>query len=195
MRAADTVQNVIAIISSSAPIADAMQSTPCERMGAVAAADRSGRARPRWLPLLGGPRQPARDSFRGQNRTAPLEDVVELVTTGKARRVLVVKDGQLIGVVSRADLLCAIAREPEMIPPAVPPDYALAEQVVALLRQQEWDAHSRVTVMLADGVVYLETSSTKSPHQTGTRSPVQTAVTGRGHCDYFDPSTGLVYGF
>lgn len=46
---------------------------------------------------------------------ATLPQLAEIMMSHNARRVPVVRDGRVVGIVSRADLIAAIAREPAML--------------------------------------------------------------------------------
>lgn len=84
---------------------------------------------------------------------ATVEDVARIFTTRKIKRVPVVRDGQLVGVVSRADLLGLIARNK---PPAIAAgDEALCTSILARLREA-LPTVAPPTVTIVDGAVQLE---------------------------------------
>jgi osmotically-inducible protein OsmY len=67
-----------------------------------------------------------------------------------------VRDGRVVGIVSRADLVRALAVRPAESRPAVAADdRAIREQVVAALRTQPWWIGAYRNVVVADGVVHL----------------------------------------
>jgi CBS domain-containing protein len=72
----------------------------------------------------------------GVGRTASAEEIARLMETHAIRRVLVLEDGKLAGLVSRADLLRAILRKPET--PATTDDAAILRAVLAAMREQPW---------------------------------------------------------
>ncbi len=171
----------------------------------------TGRSWPWWLQFLHGPARQAPDHAGTHGRKAmigkevpttteapPLDEAIELVESGHVKRILVVKDGQLIGVPGRADLLRALVQERCEILPAALPGPASWEQVVAELRQQARGEHRHVTVAVTNGVMYLETSSAPDAADTRLGPLAESAARmteGRNHLDYFDPSIGLTYGF
>jgi CBS domain-containing protein len=90
------------------------------------------------------------------SQTTPLEEIVELMEQRHIKRVPIVHEERLVGVVSRADLLRALATELERHVPAATSDAALRKQVSAQLGTQPWCRGNRVDAVVADGVVFLE---------------------------------------
>lgn len=87
----------------------------------------------------------------------PLEEVVALMEKRHFKRLPVVRDGQVVGVVSRADLLRALAEKLSRAPlTAAVNDESLRTQVEAALRQRPWAGRGMVTVVITEGVVSLE---------------------------------------
>ncbi|MDP2372134.1 CBS domain-containing protein [Reyranella sp.] len=85
----------------------------------------------------------------------PLGELVELLERHKIKRLPIVRNGLLAGVVSRSDLLRAVlSREPDQ-PVLQPTDRALRELVVAVLENQPWTSKWPVNVFANDGVVHL----------------------------------------
>src|SRR5712691_4551257 len=91
------------------------------------------RHRPRWLEFLMGPGRIAGDYVRTHGRKVeeimtrdlvsvtgdtPLDDVVQLMEHRRIKRVVVLEDDVLVGIVSRADLLRALERALEEQPVA-----------------------------------------------------------------------------
>lgn len=69
--------------------------------------------------------------------TATAEEIACLMEKHGIRRVPVVKDGKMVGLVSRADLLRAILRSQEM-PLAAQDDKAILLGIAKAMRQQPW---------------------------------------------------------
>lgn len=85
----------------------------------------------------------------------PLGKLVDLLERHKIKRIPIVRDGVLAGVVSRSDLLRAVlSREPDQ-PVLQPTDRALRELVVAALAGHPWTSRWPVNVFANDGVVHL----------------------------------------
>jgi CBS domain-containing protein len=86
--------------------------------------------------------------------TATAEEIARLMEQRGIRRVPVVKDGKMVGLVSRADLLRAVLR-PQASAAAPEDDKGILRAVTAALRKQPWtDAHF-VFPEVEDGKVSL----------------------------------------
>lgn len=126
------------------------------------------RHRPRWLEFLIGPGRLANEYVRACGRKvgeimtpdpytitedASLEAVVELMERHRIKRLPVVRDGRMVGIVSRANLmhaLAAVARETDL--PAGD-DTAIRDQILAACDKQPWA--TQVNVIVRNGVVEL----------------------------------------
>jgi CBS domain-containing protein len=85
----------------------------------------------------------------------PLDEIAELLERHRIKRVPVLRDGQLVGIVSRANLIRALASVPDkMMPGSTADDNAIRDAVVAELRGHRW-ALPRQNVIVSDGVVHL----------------------------------------
>jgi CBS-domain-containing membrane protein len=120
-----------------------------------------------WLSLFADESVTARDYAKAHGRTArdvmttnvitveetkTLREIVETLHRHRINRVPVVRDGKLVGIVTRGDLLKALAT-PEREPPKSVDDRAIHEQLMRELRSQPW-AHV-LDVRVEDGVVHL----------------------------------------
>jgi hypothetical protein len=86
----------------------------------------------------------------------PLEHVARLLERRHIKRVPVVRDDRVVGIVSRADLMRGLAVQPTGPPPAtVTDDRAIRERVLASLRAQPWWVGTYRSVVVTDGVVHL----------------------------------------
>ena len=86
---------------------------------------------------------------------ATLRELVELMERHGIKRVPIVRDDALIGVVSRADLLCALlSREPDG-PVPQPTDEALRQSIVKTLENRAWTSRWPTHVFVSGGVVNL----------------------------------------
>lgn len=83
-----------------------------------------------------------------------LKDIATLMQKHRIKRVPVVRDGKVVGIVSRANLLQGLlAREPQ--PSAAPAaDETLRGQVVAVLAAQDWGTGVS-NVVVENGVVHV----------------------------------------
>jgi CBS domain-containing protein len=90
------------------------------------------------------------------NEDAPIGEVAAVLEKRHVKRVPVLRDGEVVGVVSRANLLRAFAAfSPASISDTPASDQEIAERVNAQLRAQPWGMPWLVSVTVADGIVSL----------------------------------------
>ena len=124
-----------------------------------------------WLDAVASDRELARDYVKSHARTvrdimtrdvvsisdtAELADIAMLLETKRIKRVPVVRDGKLVGIVSRANLVRALATTtsaPESI--AEPDDRAIGDQLLAELKAKNWVDLSSADIIVRGGVVHL----------------------------------------
>ena len=124
-----------------------------------------------WLNLLAGPEGRAREFVKTHGHRAedvmtrevvtitadtPVGEIAEILEKRHIKRVPVVEDGKIIGIVSRANLLHGLATHKAQISiTPSPDDRAIREQVQALVAKEDWITHGSLNVLVADGVVEL----------------------------------------
>jgi CBS domain-containing protein len=85
----------------------------------------------------------------------PLAEIAELMERRRIKRVPVLKNGKLTGLVSRANLVRALASVgPELDGSVAPDDPALREAVLSAMKGNRW-ALQRDDVLVTKGVVHL----------------------------------------
>ena len=86
----------------------------------------------------------------------PASEIAHLLEKRRIKRVPVLRDGKVVGIVSRANLLHGLAAQKDRAPltPA-PADRTIREAILALVQDEEWISHGSLNVMVADGVVEL----------------------------------------
>jgi CBS domain-containing protein len=85
----------------------------------------------------------------------PINEVAELMERRRIKRVPVLYDGQLLGIISRANLVKAVASAPQASDvAALDADEAIRNAVVRELRGHRWSAPVE-NVIVRDGVVHL----------------------------------------
>src|SRR6185295_3177296 len=122
-----------------------------------------------WLQFLMGDEAVAAEFAKSHARTVgdvmtrsvitappdtPLGDIAALLEKNAIKRVPIVKDGKLVGIVSRANLVQAIASAPRRRNVKVS-DAAIRESLMSTLRTQRWAATSQLTITVHEGVVNL----------------------------------------
>jgi CBS domain-containing protein len=87
--------------------------------------------------------------------TTPLAEIADLMEERHVRRVPVVQDGKVVGIVSRANLLRAWASLPAEQPPANADDAQIRERLLGELSHQAWSRRPENSIVVTDGVVHL----------------------------------------
>jgi CBS domain-containing protein len=85
----------------------------------------------------------------------PLAEIAALLERHQIKRVPIAKDGKVIGVVSRANIVQALASSKGKPDDERDGDRAIRLEVLARLRQQSWTDFGSRNVIVADGVVHL----------------------------------------
>jgi CBS domain-containing protein len=122
------------------------------------------RRRSRWLEFLIGPGRLATEYVRACGRKVgeimtpnpytvagdtPLEEVVKLMEQHRIKRLLVVSGSKPIGVVSRANLLHALASLAREARPSASNDTTIRSRILAELSKQSWAPEINVVVRSA----------------------------------------------
>ena len=184
-----TVQDLAKILSekgiSGTPVVDADQ----RLVGIVSEGDllhraetgterRVQRRRSWWLESVAAEQEMARDYVKAHGRTVgdimtrevitaeettDLADLAMLLETRRVKRVPVVSGGKLVGIVSRANLVRALATTssaPKIV--ADTDDRTIREQLLAELRRQQWANIWAADIMVRDRVVHVWFSADES---------------------------------
>lgn len=86
----------------------------------------------------------------------PLGDLVGLMEKHNIKRLPVLSDGKLVGIVSRADLLRALAaRQANPLPPPAESDATIRAAMNEVLKNEEWAMSAMVNVIVSEGAVHL----------------------------------------
>ena len=89
--------------------------------------------------------------------TASLNEVVEVMDRRKVKRLPVVSGDRLVGIITRSDVLRALAKavEPKAASPAECTDQAILDKLLAELREQGFASPKTLDVTVDQGVVTL----------------------------------------
>jgi CBS domain-containing protein len=139
---------------------------------------RTERRRSRWLDAFGSDQEAARDYVKAHGRTVgeimtreiisvsdttDLADIATLLETKRIKRVPVLRDGQLVGIVSRANLVRALAMtKTEPTIEANSDDRTIRTKLLAELQGQEWVHMWAADIIVRDRVVHLWFSDDRS---------------------------------
>jgi CBS domain-containing protein len=170
------------------------------------------RQRPRWLEFLVGPGRMADEYVHTHGRKisdvmspdpvtvaeeTPLEQIVTLMEKRRIKRVPVMRGEQVVGMVSRANLLHALARLSGEARPAVVSDRTIREQLMAELGKEKWAPTAAIEVIVRDGTVDLWGTITDERERQALIVAAENipGVTGvNDHLAWVDPTSGMVFG-
>jgi CBS domain-containing protein len=121
------------------------------------------RHRPRWLEFLLGPRRLADEYVHSHSRKVeevmtrrvvtvaeetPVDEIARLMERHRIKRVPVVRDNRVVGIIS-------LARLADAAPAATANDLAIREQILAELDAQAWGRRAPIDVTVRNGIVQL----------------------------------------
>ena len=127
------------------------------------------RKRGRWLKFLLGPGRAASDFVRERGRKvgeimtpdpctvtedAKLEDIVALMERNHVKRLPVLRGDQLAGIVTRTNLLQAVARLTRDVPDPTADDDHIRNHIIASVEKTDW-APFGLGVIVVNGIVHL----------------------------------------
>jgi CBS domain-containing protein len=104
----------------------------------------------------------------------PAPEIARLMETHGIKRVPIVADGKLVGIVSRADFLTALAGVQQAATAANGDDAALRAAIIARLGRMPWIQPSIVNVAVRDGVVELTGLADSHAQRRAVRIVVET---------------------
>jgi CBS domain-containing protein len=84
-----------------------------------------------------------------------LDEVVRLMENRKAKRFPVLRDGKVIGIVTRANLMRALLSIHRTAPQSSDNDAAIRERILADVGRQDWSSGAAVDVVVHGGMVDL----------------------------------------
>jgi CBS domain-containing protein len=90
--------------------------------------------------------------------TTPVADIAVLLETNRIKRVPVMHDGKLVGIVSRANLVRALAMTITQASGSEADDLSIRDKLLAELKAQRWAEVSPANMTVKDGVVHLWSS-------------------------------------
>jgi CBS domain-containing protein len=85
----------------------------------------------------------------------PLDEIVALMERKRIKRLPVMRGDKMVGIVSRANLVQALASLARETTDTLPSDATLRNLVVAEIDKQPWSPGSLINVIVRDGIVEL----------------------------------------
>src|SRR5580704_11958845 len=168
------------------------------------------RKRSRWLELFIGPRTLAEDYVQAHARKVeevmtadpvtiaegtPLEEVVSIMERRRIKRVPVVRGKAVVGIVSRANLMHALASLGRAAPAAANSDTAIRDQILAELDKQVWAPVALIDVVVRDGVVELWGTITEEKQGVGLKVVAENIPGVKkvvNHLTWIEPMSGMI---
>ena len=129
----------------------------------------TGRKRGRWLRFIVGPGKSASDFVHEHGRKVSevmtkspltiagdteLADIVEMMERNNVKRLPVVEGDKVVGIVSRANLLQAVASLAREVPDPTADDDHIRNRIVGALEKNDWCPFG-LNVVVRDGIAHL----------------------------------------
>jgi CBS domain-containing protein len=125
----------------------------------------------------------------------PIATIAELLEKRRIKRVPVVRDGRIVGIVSRADLLRALAvQDIKPMVPVTQDDRVIRDQLLAVLKREPWADTHLLNILVSDGVVHLWGLVGSDAEQKALRVAAETIPGVRGVEDHLSLSRTLPAG-
>lgn len=126
--------------------------------------------RSRWLEFLMGPGRIAAEYTHSHGNkvseamttdvvsvteVTPLEDIVELMERRRVKRVPVLCGGEVVGIVTRSNLMHAMVSLARNAAPQATDDASIRQALLAEMQKEKWAPAAMTNVVVHDGVVEL----------------------------------------
>jgi len=126
------------------------------------------RRRSRWLEFLMGPGRLASEythshgskvaevmttEVKTVNEDTSLDEIVRLMESNHIKRIPVMRGSELVGIVTRANLMHAMVSLARVAPPLEKDDTTIRERLLAEMDKQPWAPVALTNVVVRDGVV------------------------------------------
>jgi CBS domain-containing protein len=169
----------------------------------------TARVRPRWLEFILGPGRLAEEYVQVSSRKvgdvmsrhvhavapdAPLATVVELMERHHIKRVPVVDGRKVVGIITRANLVQAMASFIGEVAPSASTDSAIRDKLLGELEKQPWAPIPTVNVTVRNGIVQLSGSVVDDRQRQAVRVVAENIPGVRKveeHFVWIDPVSGL----
>jgi CBS domain-containing protein len=127
------------------------------------------RKRPRWLQFFLGPNRAATEFVHASGRKVEevmtrnplvvsedttLEEIVRLMEKNRVKRLPVMRNDRLVGIVTRANLLQAVASMARDVPDPTADDDHIRERIISAISNADWRPIG-LQVTVRNGVVHL----------------------------------------
>jgi CBS domain-containing protein len=143
----------------------------------------TGRRRAWWLALFTDADAAAAEFVREHSRQVgdimtrhvitaspetPIAEIADLLESNRIKRVPIVENGKLVGIVSRANLVQALSKAPRASEAPAGKDSEIRDRILARLKAESWSP-AWLNVRVEDGVVELWGSATSQAQKKAAR--------------------------
>ena len=168
--------------------------------------------RSRWLEFLMGPGRIAAEYTHSHgckvseamtrnpqtvSETASLEDIVELMEHHRIKRVPVLCGDEVVGIVTRSNLMRAMVSVARAVPPVATDDTAIRQRLMDEVQKAEWAPSATIDVVVRDGIVELwgvivDDRQREALKVAAENIPGVKAV--KDHLVWVEPMSGMAFG-
>jgi len=167
------------------------------------------RKRPRWLEFIVGPGKLAQEYTHSAGRkieeimtvdpqtiseNETLEAVVKTMERRHVKRLPVTRGGRVVGIISRANLMHALASLTRDVAAPAASDAAIRDQILAAIGKQDWAPH--INVIVNAGVAELHGVITDDRERSGlivAAENVPGVKQVRDHLVWVEPMSGMAF--
>jgi CBS domain-containing protein len=167
------------------------------------------RRRAKWLEFILGPGKLAQEYVQQSGRKIAdvmtpdpwtidedesLETVVDMMERHRIKRIPVTRGGRVVGIISRANLMHALASIAPDVGPAASGDSAIRDSIMATVAKQNWAP--RVNVIVKDGVAELYGVVTDDRERQGLVVAAETVPGVKrvvDHLVFVEPISGMAF--
>ena len=129
----------------------------------------TGRKRSRWLKFVLGPGKSASDFVHEHGRKiaevmtpspvtvtedTPLAEIADLMEKKHIKRLPVLRGSEVVGMITRANLLQAVASLARQVPDPTADDDHIQNRIIAAIEKNDWCPYG-LRVIVHDGIVHL----------------------------------------
>jgi CBS-domain-containing membrane protein len=169
------------------------------------------RKRSRWLEFLMGPgRLAAEYAYSHGNKVAEvmtrdvhtvnedtnIEDIVELMERRRIKRVPVLRKKNVVGMVTRSNLMHAMVSLARVEPKSAKDDASIREILLAEMQKESWAPAAMVNVVVRDGVVELWGVIIDERQRAGLKVAAENIPGVRAvkdHLVWLEPTSGMTF--
>jgi CBS domain-containing protein len=167
------------------------------------------RQRPKWLEFIVGPGRLAQEYTQSSGRKVEeimtpdprtigedetLEAVVDTMERHHVKRLPVTRGGRVVGIISRANLMRALASLTRDVAAPAAGDSAIRDQILAAIGKQDWAP--RINVIVSGGVAELHGVITDDRERAGlivAAENVPGVKRVRDHLVWVEPMSGMAF--